>query len=122
MLERLDDPDLVANIKEEIGREINMRGGAERIRITALASPKNREAALGKSLAQIAAAWNLSPEETVVRLLKEEKGVVNAVYFSMDPEDVKTILSDENVKWLRWQRYGPGEGKDYPSRSSTFAR
>ena len=97
LLERLDEPDLVANIKEEIGREINMRGGAERIRITALASPKNREAALGKSLAQIAAAWNLSPEETVVRLLKEEKGVVNAVYFSMDPEDVKTILSDENV-------------------------
>ncbi|HHY36862.1 MAG TPA: D-aminoacylase [Firmicutes bacterium] len=97
LLQRLADPELVGRIKEEIAREISLRGGPERIKITGVASWPTADMVVGKTLDQIAAAWKLSPAAAVVRLLQEEKGVVNAVYFSMEEEDVKTILASENV-------------------------
>jgi N-acyl-D-amino-acid deacylase len=97
LLQRLATPELAAKIKKEIGQEMGMRGGPERIKIMEVASPQNAAVALGKTVAEIARAWNLSPEETVVRLLREEKGVVSAVYFSLHQEDVKTILADKNI-------------------------
>jgi len=97
LLKRLIAPELSECIKKEIAHEMEVRGGANRIQITGVASSKNAAVVSGKTIAQIADMWNLNPVEVVIQLLLEEEGAVSAVYFSMLEDDVKAILADSHV-------------------------
>jgi N-acyl-D-amino-acid deacylase len=96
LLKRLASPETAERLQMEILREIDKRGGPSRIVIAGIGSAKNIELS-GKNVSQIAALWNCPPEMTVMRLLREEKAAVGAVYFSLSGEDVAAILSSDQV-------------------------
>jgi N-acyl-D-amino-acid deacylase len=96
LLKRLASPETAERLQMEILREIDQRGGSSRIVIAGIGSAKNIELS-GKNVSQIAAFWNCPPEIAVMRLLREEKAAVGAVYFSLSGEDVAAILSSDRV-------------------------
>src|SRR4030043_1972292 len=96
LLKRLASPETTERLQSEILREINKRGGPNRIVIAGIDSGKNIELS-GKNVSQIAELWNCAPEIAVMRLLLKEKAAVGADYFSLSDEDVAAILSREQV-------------------------
>ena len=96
LLERLASPETANRLQMEILREIEKRGGPGRIVIAGIGSTKNLELS-GKNVSQIAALWNCPSEIAVMRLLREERAAVGAVYFSLSDEDVAAILSSDQV-------------------------
>jgi len=96
LLKRLASRELAGRLQAEILGEINARGGPSRIVIAEIGSVRNIELS-GKNVSQIAQLWNCPPEIAVMRLLKEEKAAVGAIYFSLSDEDVAAILSSDQV-------------------------
>lgn len=96
MLRRLADTNCKAELITGIGREMNVRGGAERVLIAGLAASADQEL-VGKTVRQIADIWGLTPEETVIRLTLDAKGGISAVYFSIGEDDLETILTNPDV-------------------------
>ncbi len=96
LLRRLVSPDTAERLRPEILREMDQRGGSDRIVIAEISSAKNRHLS-GKNVSQISELWHCTPETTVMRLLLEEKAAVGAVYFSLSDEDVTAILSSDKV-------------------------
>jgi N-acyl-D-amino-acid deacylase len=96
LLRRLSSPETAERLRPEILREMNQRGGPDRIVIAEIGSVKNIGLS-GKNVSQIAKLWHCTPEAAVMRLLLEEKAVVGAVYFSLSDEDVAAILISDQV-------------------------
>jgi N-acyl-D-amino-acid deacylase len=96
LLKRLASPETTERLQTEILREMNQRGGPNRIVIAEIGSANNMELS-GKNVGQIAQLWQCAPEIAVMRLLQEEKAAVGAVYFSLSDEDVAAILSSDQV-------------------------
>jgi N-acyl-D-amino-acid deacylase len=96
LLKRLASPEATERLQTEILREINQRGGPDRIVIAGIGPGKNANLS-GKKVSQIAELWQCAPEIAVMRLLLEEKAAVRAVYFSLSDEDVVAILSSDQV-------------------------
>ncbi len=96
LLRRLSSPDLASRLREDMMREIAVRGGPDKIMITSLSSDRNIGFS-GKTVAQIAGTWRCSPEQAVVRLLIEEQAAVGAVFFLLSEEDVAAILASDRV-------------------------
>jgi len=96
LLKRLASPEMTERLQTEILREINQRGGPDRIVIAEIGSEGNTRLS-GKTIGQIAELWQCTPERVVMRLLLEEKAAVGAVYFSLSDEDVAAILSSDRV-------------------------
>lgn len=96
LLERLANPELREKLQQEIGKEVNARGGPERIMIASVSSARNASLT-GKNIAEIASMWQCGEEDAIVRLLLEEEAAVSAVYFSISPDDMEYILSSSMV-------------------------
>jgi len=96
LLKRLASPEMTGRLRAEILGEMNQRGGPSRIVIAEIASARNIGLS-GKNVSQIAQLWNCPPEIAVMRLLKEERAAVEAIYFSLSDEDVAAILSSDQV-------------------------
>jgi N-acyl-D-amino-acid deacylase len=96
LLQRLADPALADRLHGEIGNLLEARGGPARVTICRAASAANAHLS-GKTLEEVATAWNARPEPAVVRLLLEERGTVSAVYFSLAEEDVDAIMAADWV-------------------------
>jgi N-acyl-D-amino-acid deacylase len=96
LLKRLAFPETTERLQAEILREMNQRGGPNRIVIAEIGSVKNMDLS-GKNVSQIAAFWHCTPEKAVARLLLEEKAAVGAIFFSLSEEDVVAILSSDRV-------------------------
>jgi N-acyl-D-amino-acid deacylase len=95
-LKKLTSSELKERLQAEILREMNKRGGPNRIVIAEIGSAKNTWLS-GKNVNEIAELWHCTPEVAVMRLLQEEKAAVGAVYFSLSEEDVVAILSNDQV-------------------------
>ena len=95
-LKKLTSSELKERLQAEILREMNKRGGPNRIVIAEIGSAKNMGLS-GKNVNEIAELWHCTPEVAVMRLLQEEKAAVGAVYFSLSEEDVVAILSNDQV-------------------------
>jgi N-acyl-D-amino-acid deacylase len=80
----------------EIEAAMAAREGAAGIMVSNCRSSRNRHLS-GKTVAEIASAWNLGAAEAVMNLLVEEKGEVGAIFFSMAEEDVAAILADPQI-------------------------
>lgn len=125
MLGRLADTDLQGRLLAAIRQEMGVRGGPEKVVITALGSDRYRQFS-GQNIAQIAAFWHCKAEEAAVRLLREEKGAVGAVYFSLSDVDLEAIIADEHVA-VGTDGYGLNAEQDaaestHPRSYGTFAR
>ncbi len=90
-LSRLRDDVLREKIKEEMKRTAYSNG--ERIFISSLSLEKNKWME-GMEIHEISKKVGRSVYDFVIDLLIEEKGMVGAIYFSMNEEDVKEVMKD----------------------------
>lgn len=96
LLQRLQDRELRPRLVTEIETAMAAREGSAGMMVSNCRSSRNRHLS-GRTVSEIASAWNISAAEAVMRLLIEEKGEVGAIFFSMAEEDVATILADPQV-------------------------
>ena len=96
MLVRLADPALRERLNQDINKEMDVRGGADKVMITSLGSNRNEHLS-GKTIAEIAKVWGCAADAAVIRLLAEEEGAVGAVYFSLSDIDLEGIISNPEV-------------------------
>jgi len=92
---RLADERLLPQLEPEIKRLIAARGDAATIMFTGIASEKLRFLS-GKTLADAAALWNLTPEATALRILREDLSA-HAAFFSLAAADVEAIMRSDCV-------------------------
>ena len=123
-LERLTDPESAA----AIALQLQLRHGEEwhDMLVTDVRSEQNAGFA-GMRIDEIARHWWLSPAMAAIRLLREERLDVGAVFFKMCEDDVATVLSadfccigsDASVRAL----HGPtANGVPHPRTFGTFPR
>ena len=89
-LERLTDPVTATSIAMRL--QLDHEGTWHDVQITTLGSERNAELA-GMRLDEIADRWGVSPPRAVIRLLREERLAVQAIFFAMSEDDVATVLS-----------------------------
>jgi N-acyl-D-amino-acid deacylase len=118
LLQRLADPALADRLRGEIGQLLRARGGPARVTICRAASAPNAHLS-GKTLEEVAKAWNAAPEPAVVRLLLEERGTVSAVYFALAEEDVEAIMAAD---WVAVGSDGPGMSASHDADTATHPR
>ena len=122
---RLGDPAVRARIRQEIGEGPDARDWSQ-VMISEVTLPENRR----YQGLRVDAAARLAGKETltfVLDLLQEEKTQVDAIYFVMSEENLRTILrkpyvmigSDSGCR----AHYGPlSTGRPHPRTFGTFAR
>ena len=96
LLNRLEEPGLKEKILLAVKDEVAIRGGADRIKISALKTEKNR-VWVGKTIKDVAEARKVVPEEAVRQLVLEESAKINAVYFSLGEVDLEGIMQSSIV-------------------------
>lgn len=96
LVARLKDPALAAKLNQAIKQEMDTRGGPERVKISFVGSQNGRRW-VGKSIAEVALARSLSPEDAVRQLLAEENTTVGAIYFSLSDRDLESIMQSPDV-------------------------
>jgi len=96
MVSCLTSPQLHDRLAAEIGQEMKTRGGPEKVLVSYIMSEANADL-VGKTIKDIAAIWHCSAEDAVMRLLWQERGGVQAVYFSLSDEDIDAIMTSDIV-------------------------
>ncbi len=123
-IERLSDPESATAIALYLNLKFD--GVWNDVMITEVASDKNAELA-GLRMDEIARVWRLSPAQAAIRLLREERLEVGAVFFKMNEDDVASVLSapfccigsDASIRALQ----GPtARGVPHPRTFGTFPR
>jgi N-acyl-D-amino-acid deacylase len=85
-LARLNDPELIVNIKNEISENIRRRGGPESLLVTA----SENSQIMGKTLADIATERELSAVQSVIQLVKQ--GRTRVASFNMHQDDIENFM------------------------------
>ena len=93
MIERLKGKD--SRLLGEIEKEMEVRGGPEAVEISSTHGylPKIE----GKNIQQLSKEYSLSPQEMVGEILIQCKGHTAATYYSLNLEDILTIMKDRNI-------------------------
>lgn len=118
LLMRLDNPDIMAKIRNAIGENLLRRGGAERIQFRRFQPDSSVE---GRTLADVSAEWNMDPIETSIKMFRI--GNPRIVSFNMHKRDVETfmvqpwIMTSSDGAYPRW-----GEGVPHPRAFGAFPR
>lgn len=90
MLERIatHDPKIIKDIISEMDR----RGGAKCVGVSSTHNilPEIE----GKNIEEISKMYNLSPEDTVIKVLLDTKGDTAAIYYSLNLDDVINIMKE----------------------------
>jgi N-acyl-D-amino-acid deacylase len=90
---RLRDPETRTRIRREVEAQVRLEpGGWERVVVSRVRTERNREAAVGRSLVEVAGTWGLDPVDACLRLLEEEETAVSFVGHAMSPENVERVL------------------------------
>ena len=80
-------------ILNEVKDHINIiRGGADKILIAAVSKQENQWMS-GKKLSDISRRLNMEPEVAALKILQEDGPSVVAIYFSLNQEDVDSLMS-----------------------------
>ena len=96
-VKRLKDPSVRKTIAPEIHNSIMERtGSAEKVLVIGF-NNDSLKYLTGKTLAEIAAMRNKSPEETVMDLVIEDGSRIGVVYFSMSEDNVKRQIA---LPWM----------------------
>ncbi|NAS32735.1 amidohydrolase family protein [Flavobacteriaceae bacterium R38] len=110
LLYRIALPKLKERILKETLANINRRGGPDKLLI--VKCDDNRF--LGKTLLEIAALLNTSPEEAVYTVLKT--GYVRVASFNMNPYDIENFMNQD------WVVTGSDGNTGHPRKYGTFPR
>jgi len=117
MIKRFDDPQDGKRIRMAIQAKLDRTEDGASIRIARCYQQKW----VGKSIAQIAKLEN-TPALEIVEVI-ERNGGASVVNFSMDPEDVRFVMS---LPWVATasdgRAYLPGADKPHPRSYGTFPR
>lgn len=123
MLQTITGP-RVKKVLVDIEQEMERRGGADRI--TFSYGGKEYCAWESKTIAEISREVSLSSAETVIRILTITEGTAKALYYSMDEEDVKTILQEKYIAvgsdGYAFSYAEENQGKPHPRSFGTFPR
>jgi N-acyl-D-amino-acid deacylase len=130
MLKRLADPAERARLRHAMehpavpGQGIADRVGWENVLV---ASAERRGDAVGRRVAEIAAARGLDPIDAVFELLRDAEGRVAVILFQMDEADLRRALGHPHVMigsdGSSLAPYGEmGAGKPHPRSYGTFPR
>jgi N-acyl-D-amino-acid deacylase len=118
MLERLDDPEKLEQVKEGMKANLERRGGAERLQIASYSADETLE---GQRLNVIAESFGMSAIDTALELIKTQSpGVVS---FNMLDDDVNRFMQQA---WTMTSSDGgltePGDGVVHPRNYGSFSR
>ncbi len=118
MLQRLDDPELLEEIKTEMVANLERRGGAESIQIADYSADVDQE---GKRLSEIAAQMDEDAIDAAISLIKVQNPRI--VSFNMLDEDVNRFMQQS---WTMTSSDGGlvemGEGVVHPRNYGSFPR
>lgn len=132
LVERLRDPDVRARVVEDLGSVVDgwenpfREGGPERIVVAGFRGDALRDLT-GKTLAEVASIRGTTPEEAVMDLLIEDDNNVNALFFEMSEDDVRTVLALPWVSFCSDEESQAPEGiflkaNPHPRAYGAFAR
>lgn len=125
MVARLRDPAQRARIRKDLEpRVASDPGGYDLIVIASVATAPN-QACVGRSIADLAAGWQLEPPDALLRLLEEEKGSVSFVGHAMSQDNVERVLAHPLVMFGSdgsSQDYGVHDSKPHPRSFGAAAR
>ena len=94
ILARLEDEAAAETLA--IRLELAHMGRWHDVLISSVGSERNAELA-GRRLDEIASRWRLAPARAVLRLLRDERLEVEAIFFALSEADVATVLSADFV-------------------------
>lgn len=117
LLARFDDPATMARLKSAMADNLRRRGGAGALLLTAQGQPWT-----GKTLAEMAATWQLSPIDAAIRILRTPNATgdgpagSDVASFNMVDRDVDLIMKQP---WV----VTSSDGSDgHPRQYATFPR
>lgn len=114
---RLKDRTASERLRPAIAENIERRGGADSLLISS-ARDKSLE---GKRLSEVAAAWQVAPEEAAMRML--EQGDAGLISFNMSHEDIVHIMKKEYVMTSSdGETEDPRGGRAHPRSYGAFPR
>jgi N-acyl-D-amino-acid deacylase len=87
MLRRLTQDDVRAKVLPEMRENLRRRGGAQSLLLTSAGAPWT-----GKTLAQVAAEWNVEPVEAALRIIRADERSTAAASFNMNEDDIRAIM------------------------------
>ncbi|PVX29197.1 N-acyl-D-amino-acid deacylase family protein [Sphingomonas pokkalii] len=117
LLARFDDPPTMARLKTEMVENLRRRGGAESLLLTAQDQPWT-----GKTLAQMARQWQLSPIDAAIRILRTPDAAgtgpagTDVASFNMIDRDVDLIMRQP------WVVTSSDGSNGHPRQYATFPR
>ena len=125
MLKRLRDPAVVARIKREMVQpgtnweNLYFHAGPDGIRLAGVVEPSLKPL-IGKTVAEIAQARGVTPEQVVIDLTLADQGRAGAIYFLMSEDNVRRQTS------IPWMSFGSDAEASAPEgvflKSSTHPR
>ena len=125
MLRRFDDPALMAKIKTEMAQNLDRRGGAQTLLLTAGAADGEKAGDApprpwaGKYLSDVAKEWKMDPLDAAVRILRETKGHQSVVSFNISEADLENFMKQP---WtVTSSDGGPGHPREYATFQTKYA-
>ena len=125
MLKRFDDPALMAKIKKEMAENLDRRGGAQTLLLTAgeadgaNISNAPPPAWSGKYLSDLAKEWKMSPLDAAIRVLRESHGHASVVSFNISEADLENFMKQPWV--VTSSDGGPGHPREYATFQTKYA-
>ncbi|MBW8708031.1 MAG: amidohydrolase family protein, partial [Alphaproteobacteria bacterium] len=125
MLKRFDDPALMARIKTEMAKNLDRRGGAQTILMSAAISDVDKVASApprpwtGKYLSDIAKEWKMDPLDAAIRILRETKGHASVISFNINEADLENFMKQP---WVVTSSDGSaGHPREYATFQTKYA-
>ncbi|MBE7558975.1 D-aminoacylase [bacterium] len=130
---RLKDPEIRKRVAAEMrapSRDweniLLLAGSPERVLLVDLKKPENKPL-IGKTLADVARLWSLSPEEAAMELVVRDETRVECVYFTMSEDNVRRQVA---LPWVCFGSDAPSmapegvflKSSTHPRAYGTFAR
>jgi N-acyl-D-aspartate/D-glutamate deacylase len=125
MLKRFDDPALMAKIKKEMAENLDRRGGAQTLLLTAgeadgaNISNAPPPAWSGKYLSDLAKEWKMDPLDAAIRVLRESRGHASVVSFNISEADLENFMKQPWV--VTSSDGGPGHPREYATFQTKYA-
>ena len=125
MLKRFDDPALMAKIKTEMAQNLDRRGGAQSILMSAAISdvdkvmPAPPRSFTGKYLSVIAKEWKMNPVDAAIRILRETGGHASIISFNINEADLENFMKQP---WVVTSSDGSaGHPREYATFQTKYA-
>ncbi|MBA2588494.1 MAG: amidohydrolase family protein [Alphaproteobacteria bacterium] len=125
MLKRFDDPALMAKIKVEMAQNLDRRGGAQSILMSAAISdvdnvaPAAPRSFTGKYLSVIAKEWKMDPVDAAIRILRETGGHASIISFNINEADLENFMKQP---WVVTSSDGSaGHPREYATFQTKYA-